>query len=365
MPFELEDGIRLDDTQAHEAIREALVNTLVHADYSNRTSILVVKRPDMFGFRNPGLMRISPDLALKGGESDCRNRRMHQMFLMIGAGERAGSGIPKIFSGWQWANWRAPKLYEKTNPTEQTLLEMSTASLIPKDVTDLLELLFKERLYTLDDFERMIVVTAAVEGWVNHERACQLTTKHSRDVTLALPRLVDKGFLVASGEKRDKSYSIPGMEPPSPEEVFSNTLSSVSNLTHNVESLTHNVESLTHKVRDNATSTRDHLGRVTSHLIDKPFIDDLTRLEPEFRNKILSKSELVRKQQRVETELMKSCIMELCSDQYLSVAVLEELLNRKAQSIRQYYLKPMVEDKLLKLAFPSKPNSPKQGYSLK
>ena len=99
VPFELQEGIRLDDTKAHEAIREALVNTLVHADYTGRSSILVIKRPDLFGFRNPGLMRVPPDIAIKGGESDCRNRRVHQMFLMIGAGERAGSGIPKIISG--------------------------------------------------------------------------------------------------------------------------------------------------------------------------------------------------------------------------------------------------------------------------
>lgn len=45
----------------------------------------------------------------------------------------------------------------------------------------------------------MIAITAATEGWENHERACQLTSRHSRDVTLAFSTLVDRGFLVASG----------------------------------------------------------------------------------------------------------------------------------------------------------------------
>ncbi|EAR55917.1 hypothetical protein SKA34_17150 [Photobacterium sp. SKA34] len=36
VPFELKDGIRQDGTQVHVALREALVNTLVHADYTGR-----------------------------------------------------------------------------------------------------------------------------------------------------------------------------------------------------------------------------------------------------------------------------------------------------------------------------------------
>ncbi len=61
---------------------------------------------------------------------------------------------------------------------------------------------------------------------------------------------------------------------------------------------------------------------------------------------------------------MKALLVQLCDGHYLSVAVMEILLGRKAQSIRQNYLKPMVDSKQLKLAFPNKPNSPKQGYTL-
>ncbi|MCS6129612.1 AAA family ATPase [Shewanella baltica] len=366
VPFELQNGIRLDDSKAHEAIREALVNTLVHADYTGRSSILIVKRPDLFGFRNPGLMRVPPEIAVKGGESDCRNRRMHQMFLMIGAGERAGSGIPKIYSGWEWAKWRTPKLYEKYEPSEQTLLELSTASLIPEEVTQLLAVKFgNTTFYSLNELEQMIVVTAAIEGWVNHERACQLTSKHSRDVTLALPRLVDKGFLVASGKKRDKSYSLPGMELPSPEEVFSNALTPINNLTHNAKSLTHSTGNLTHN-NNNAivpNETRDDKGRFISCLIDKPFVDSLDVLSESFRQELNALAAPAREQRRLDTVTMKSLISGLCQEHYISVSVLEMILDRKPQSLRQNYLKPMISEGLLKMAFPHKPNSPKQGYT--
>lgn len=118
VPFTLEEGQRRTDTPVHIALREALVNTLVHADFTERVSILIVKRPDMFGFRNPGLMRLPLEDVIAGGVSDCRNRLLHQMFLLIGLGEKAGSGMPKIFSGWKSANWRTPNFGKDVSCTD-------------------------------------------------------------------------------------------------------------------------------------------------------------------------------------------------------------------------------------------------------
>jgi predicted HTH transcriptional regulator len=111
VPFRLEGGEREDDTPVHKALREALVNSLVHADYSARISILVVKAPVYFGFRNPGKMRIPIEKALEGGHSDCRNRSLQKMFSLIGLGEQAGSGIPRVLENWKSQHYRFPELW--------------------------------------------------------------------------------------------------------------------------------------------------------------------------------------------------------------------------------------------------------------
>ncbi|WP_445373725.1 hypothetical protein ACSLVK_14110 [Photorhabdus tasmaniensis] len=91
---------------------------------------------------------------------------------------------------------------------------------------------------------------------------------------MSFPRLERKGLLVSSGEKRNKSYTLPGMSLPNPEEIFSSeTINSVNNgldLSQKEPSLPHKESSLPHKAPNlpHAASslqiTRDELG----HLIN-------------------------------------------------------------------------------------------------
>lgn len=138
VPFVLKNGVRIDDTPTHQALREALVNCLIHADYSDRASVLVVKSPSGFSFRNPGVMRLPVAQALHGGASDCRNRTLHQMFLLINLGEQAGSGVPKIRSGWEQEG-HGLRLFDSFEPFDQTVLEMTWSKstlAVTSEVTD-------------------------------------------------------------------------------------------------------------------------------------------------------------------------------------------------------------------------------------
>ena len=98
IPFQLNaDLFRKGETIVHEAIREALVNALIHADYLGQGGVIIEKYKDRFEFSNPGSLLISIDQLLKGNTSECRNKSLQIMFTMIGAAERAGSGIDKIW----------------------------------------------------------------------------------------------------------------------------------------------------------------------------------------------------------------------------------------------------------------------------
>jgi ATP-dependent DNA helicase RecG len=368
VPFIIKAGQRQDDTPVHEAIREALVNTLVHADYTGRVSVLVVKRPDMFGFRNPGNMRISLEQALQGGESDCRNRIIHQMFLMIGLGERAGSGIPKIYSGWKSQHWRPPSLYEKDD-TEQTLLELRMLDLLPQTVIYELQTKFGSKFSGLPELDRLILATAAIEGLVTHVRMQELTTTHNHDLTLALQRLVKAEFLESSGKTRGTVYRLPGTRLPTPTTVFepqaikqlSPTQLSSEHLPEGSEHLPESSEHLPES-SEHLSGYRDSDGCLVTPHLQAPIIDSIDALIETFRLELERLALEPRNKRKLPRETMKSVILAVSQEQYLTLNALAQLVNRDQDALRQQYLNKMVKTRELALAFPATPSHPQQAY---
>ena len=102
------------------AMREALANCLVNADYYGRQGLVIIKKRDSITMANPGGFRIEIDAAKSGGVSDPRNGAMLKMFNLIDIGERAGSGIPLIFGAWREQGWAMPAVTEQLEP-ERTI----------------------------------------------------------------------------------------------------------------------------------------------------------------------------------------------------------------------------------------------------
>ena len=133
VPFKLNGADRIDDTPMHKALREALANALIHADYYDRRGLVIQKWPDKIRIANPGAFRINVQEALVGGVSDPRNESLIKMFNLINVGERAGSGLPSIRFVWQKQGWQEPEIVEAFNPDRTTLtLPLSAAKMAVK-----------------------------------------------------------------------------------------------------------------------------------------------------------------------------------------------------------------------------------------
>ncbi len=359
VPFQLQAGQRIEDTPVHEALREALVNTLIHADFTGRVSVLVVKRPDMFGFRNPGLMRVPPLVAVQGGNSDCRNRRLQTLFQLVGYGDHAGSGIPKIYRNWAGQHWRRPFLYEQDQP-EQTLMELRMTSLIPEATLTELEARLGKRFSALPELERLALVTAATDGMISHPRMREISTEHSADITKMLARLVKDGLLVPDGVGRGMVYFLP-WQARSEASLFSSEVpgaKSVPNPHVDAKPLTGELGGLTGELG----SLTGELGGLTGELDGVKIISSLEQLTAEEQAILEAIAQPVRGSKRVKPEVMQPVLLMLCKARYLGLRVITELLGRKdSENLRDKVLNSMVKDGLLVRAYP-RPNDPRQAY---
>lgn len=371
VPFHLEKGERQDETPVHVALREALANVLVHADYSDRASVLVVKRPDMFGFRNPGLMRIPVDVALHGGEADCRNRTLHKMFRFVGVGEQAGTGIPKIFQGWRSQHWNPPKLYEHSQPYNQTLLELRMIDLFPEQVIRSLRARFGSDFDALAYDERVALALAGSEGTVNHARLCTVSTGHPVDLSRTLQHLTQLGMLESTGG-RGAVYHLPGQDMPTPDDVFGPALPSLpsvvpapavssSDLPHSSSVLVGSSSVLRASSSD-SDARRSQEGYLLTDQLPLPVIDSLNTLSPELLTRLESLAHEPRVKKKMDRAALEHVVLQVCAGHYLTLQCLAELVNRRPESLRNEYLTPMVRARSLSLAFPTTPTHERQAY---
>lgn len=112
-PFAVDAGTgeRRADSPDYVSIREALVNLLVHQDYSDRhrTARILAFR-DTTLFENPGDSFAELPAMLDGGSSQVRNPTLVRLFRQAGFAEQAGTGIPKIVRTWRGAERVPPAI---------------------------------------------------------------------------------------------------------------------------------------------------------------------------------------------------------------------------------------------------------------
>ncbi len=339
LPFQLDaDLFRKGETEVHEAIREALVNALIHADYNGQGGVVVEKFRDAFEFSNPGTLLVSFDQMLRGNVSECRNKSLQTMFMLIGAAEKAGSGVDKMRRGWASQHWRSPMLREQVQP-DRVFWRLPMVSLIPEESRARLEGYFGKEFNRLSKDEVLALVTADVEANVDNARMRQICTLHAADVTRLLQGLVAKGALVQEGQGRWTRYRLAAPE---------SSLHSDVDSEHKATDSEHKATDSEHKATDSEHKATDSEHKAT----DSGHNSDLLAIAAPARS-----------QQRLSPGRMEQLLLELCHGRWLTRSQLAGLLDRHPDGLRQRFLNPMVAHGLLRLRYPDKPNRADQAYT--
>jgi len=326
VPFKIKNNSRNDDTIIHIAIREALTNTLVHADYNESGSILIEKKNNTFIFSNPGNLRIPKERALKGGESDPRNPTLHKMFSLIGIGERAGSGLITIQTAWKTLHWQHPVFEELVQP-DKVILTLKTISLIPNDILDELKIQIGEGFNLLTNNEILALAFACQYENVTNIDLQNYAEISSYESNKVLSNLVSKDLLKPTGSGRGMKYSI----------------------NYKKKQVSH---------ASMGSSIGGNIGGSIGGNIGGSIGGNIGGKE----QKINMITSITLKNKKIAPDTMLEYIVELCAIKPFSAKELAKSLNRDDEWIKKEYISKLVKEGKIKLLYPNQPRHPDQKY---
>ena len=353
LPFSLAPNLlRRDETPVHEALREALVNSLIHADYTTGHGIRILRTPGSFTFINPGTLLLSLPQIRQGGTSACRNRTVQHLLTLIGVGERAGSGVPAILAAWRQQHWRTPILREDSE-REETTLSLAMASLLPAEVVSALRKRFGSHFEALDEAQRTVLALASAERVVDHGRLSDAIDLSSRELTVLLQGMLRRKFLERVGHGRGCAYRLPNPVLP-----IEDAKAGEAHSEHYLASSEQYPDS-----SELFSVNSEHSKRGSEH---SPESSELSTANSELSDvsalKALPSVCAVRDSGRASAKLVAKAILDACHGRYLTLPMLAEILDRRPDTLRTHYLRQLLDDRRLEMRHPSAPNHPSQAY---
>ena len=208
-----------------------------------------------------------------------------------------------------------PLVTEKLD-LEMTSVALPMLSMIPENVEKELREIVGNDYNKLLELDRIVLVLAHRFGEVANGDIQHYRHEHPREIGECLKRLTQKGWLKSSGHGRGTRYQLGGREP------------------------------------DLFTVSSEHYEGSSEHYTG----------DSEHYRHLLDIAAPVREKGRASKPLVERTILVLCSDDFISLRTLADLLNREPDSVRNHYVGPMVKHGLLEPRFPGHPNHPQQGY---
>lgn len=159
-------GLYRRDEKAYpdRAIREALLNSIIHRDYSYSASIFINIYQDRMEFTSiGGLIQGIQKEDILMGLSICRNKKLADIFYRLDLIEAYGTGLLKIQNAYK-ENYQKPQILTAPNSFKLILPRIKKSSAIREDTASydscIMEFLKKNKSITRKDVEQLLNVSS-------------------------------------------------------------------------------------------------------------------------------------------------------------------------------------------------------------
>ena len=191
------DGLYRIDTRDYpeNALREALLNSLVHRDYSFRASTLVSVYADRIEFVSVGGLPSGIELDdIMLGLSVCRNPKLAAIFYRLQLIEAYGTGMPKIMNAYADTELK-PKIEVSSNAFKITLPNRNTGANKAVTLTS-----------TPKSNEKLILDFIDSHGHIVRSDVDRLLEVSQATANRILKRMVVEGLIYQDGNGRKTKY---------------------------------------------------------------------------------------------------------------------------------------------------------------
>lgn len=190
------EGLYRMDTRDYpeEALREALLNSLVHRDYSFSASTLISVYDDRIEFVSVGGLHTGITLEdIMLGLSVCRNPKLAAIFYRLELIEAYGTGMPKIASAYAGTGLE-PKIEATNNAFKITLpnLNFAEKAVAPKEPPT--------------EEEGRILAYLSTKAYIVRSEVDKLLGISQSTSSRILKRMLEKNFIAQEGTGKNTKY---------------------------------------------------------------------------------------------------------------------------------------------------------------
>lgn len=328
--FRLEEGrVAADGTGLPvRALREAIVNALMHRNYRISSPTQFVRYDSRLELTNAGYSLKAEDNLGEPG-SVVRNPIIASVFHDTRIAEVKGTGIRAMRRLLKEANL-APPSFNSDREGDQFTTQLLLHHLLGKDNLDWLR---QFSAFDLTDAQRQALVIVKETEWINNITYRSLADCDVRTAGTELRQLVEWGLLNRYGHGRGTYYGAG--------KKFEPTAATTEPPFTNTEPLAAITEPPAAITQPPSANTEPRFQDVDSDLLKK-----ISDIGPRISKK---------------TEMMK-LILAFCAQGEWTIAELARVFKRQENGFYRMYIGPMVEQGMLERVYPNLVHHPKQAY---
>lgn len=316
------------------AVREAVVNAVMHRNYRPGQPIQVIRYANRIEVRNAGYSLISEE-HLGQPYSKSRNVKIAQTLHDTHFSENKGSGIRIMREAMQEAGL-SPPLFDSDRSKDMFVATFLFHHFLSKEDLDWLKS-FKK--YHLTDEQARALIFVREVGAIDNSSYRNLNHVDTLTASTSLRQLRDLDLLMAKNQS-SATYYVPGP-------VFMDSLLKPSE----TNGKQHMVEAKQHMLFD----SKEHMPILEN---ENPPLTKLIELPEELQKIVGSLGK------KTSVEKIEQAVLALCAWKDFTAEQLALIVKRDKNRLTRICLSPMIEKELLVYKYPEMPKHPNQTYSI-